>query len=75
MYHGIAVGLAIVDYGLDRAWQKRLLLALREAVGEVGDPTALGQLGGPDDVAQDYVELLSASLQLGPELVQALSRI
>ena len=49
--------------------------ALREAVREVGDPTARGQLGGPDDVAQDHVEVLPAGLELGPELIQALSRI
>src|SRR5215217_8080986 len=70
-----AVGLAIIDYGLDRARQERLLFALREAVREVGDPTVLGQFGGPDDVAKDYIDPLSTSLKLGPELVQTLSCI
>jgi hypothetical protein len=49
-----------------------LLVAFGEAVRQVGYPAACGQLGGPDDVAEDHIEVLPAGLELGPELVQAL---
>jgi hypothetical protein len=65
--HGI--GFAVEDYGVDRAWQELLLAAFGEAVRQVGHPAARGQLSGPDDVAEDHIEVLPAGLELGPELV------
>src|SRR5918994_6641127 len=65
----------LVDEGIYRGLQELLLLGLGEAVGDVQDPAVRGELRRPDDVAAYDVYLRGPGLELGPQLVEELSRV
>src|SRR5215210_3585554 len=68
-----APDLAVVGVRPYRPGQERV--GVGETVGEVEDVAASSELGWPDDVPSDHVYLAAPSLELGPQLVEVLTRI